>query len=265
MQKTDNLSPLEIFKQEAVDRAKTYPENKQLQNTWRCFAKELINAKYAYNFFWLGVPIIQNPQDLQALQEIIWETKPDLIIETGIAWGGSLMFSASMMCILESCGVIENGHVIGIDIDIRPHNKKAISEHPMGKKITMIEGSSIEESTVNKVKELVKGKRVMVCLDSNHTHDHVLAELEAYAPMVSKGCYCMIGDTGVDDLLYDTSMNRPWGKGNSPKSALFEYLNRLKKQNYYAADGEVLNFEIDKIIENKLIITGSPDGYLKRI
>lgn len=265
MQRTDNLSPLEVFHKEAIERAASYSRNKPLQDSFKSFYKELAMARYSYNFFWLGVPIIQGPQDLQALQEIICETKPDLIIETGIAWGGSLMFSASMLCILESCGVIENGHVLGIDIDIRSHNKKSILEHPMSKKITMIEGSSIDEVTIAQVKEFAKGKRVMVCLDSNHTHDHVLAELEAYAPLVSKGSYCMVGDTGVDDVPDETFSDRPWGIGNSPKSAVFEYLKRLQEKDHIAADGNILNFEIDKNIENKLIITGSPDGYLKRI
>lgn len=261
----NNLNPLDIFRNEAIDRAKSYQDNKSLQEVWQTFHKEIVKAKYAYNFFWLGTPIIQAPQDIQALQEIIWETKPDLIIETGIAWGGSLIFSASMLALLEVCGEIENGHVLGIDIDIRPHNKKSILEHPMSKKITMIEGSSIDENIVVQVKDFAKNKRVMVCLDSNHTHEHVLAELEAYAPLVSKGCYCMVGDTGVEDLPSGTTSDKPWGKGNNPKTAIWEYLKCLQNNKFIATDGETLNFEIDKIIESKLIITGSPDGYLKRI
>jgi len=246
--------PIEQFRIEAIERAISYKDNESLQNAWQQFHVEINKAKYAYNFFWLGVPIIQEPQDLQALQEIIWEVKPDLIIETGIAWGGSLVFSASMLAILETCGVIEDGLVVGIDVEIRSHNRKAILDHPLSKKIRMFEGSSIDQEIISKVVEIAKTKnRVMVCLDSNHTHDHVLAELNAYAQLVSVGSYCMVGDTGVEDLPDGMITDRPWGKGNNPKTAIFEFLK----------DHD--NFEIDKIIESKLIMTGSPDGYLKRI
>lgn len=245
------------FKKHHLDilkRVKFYKKNKALQQAWQVFHKEIVKVKYAYNFFWLGVPIIQAPQDLQAMQEIIWEVKPNLIIETGIAHGGSLIFSASMLAILEVCGEIKKGHVLGIDIDIRPHNKKAILTHPLSKKIMMLEGSSIDEGIIRKVKEFTKDKkRIFVCLDSNHTHKHVLAELKAYAPLVSIGSYIMVGDTGIEYLPEGTISNRPWGKGNNPKTAVQEF---LKENN---------NFKIDKTIELKLILTGSPGGYLKRI
>jgi len=188
------------------------------------------------------------------LQEIIWKVKPDLIIETGIAWGGSLIFSASMLAVLEYCDLIENGQVLGIDIDIRSHNKEAILAHPLSKKITMFEGSSIDEKMINKVKAFAKNKkRIMLCLDSNHTHDHVLAELNAYAALVTQGSYCMVGDTGIEDLPDGMITDRPWGKGNNPKTAVWEFLKKNK------------NFIIDKTIESKLLFTGSPDGYLKRV
>ena len=175
-------NPLEQFRREAIERAASYQTNESLQESWQKFLLEINKANYAYNFFWLGVPIIQTPQDLQALQEIIWKVKPDLIIETGIAWGGSLVFSASMLAILEVCGSIENGEVIGIDIDIRSHNKEAILAHPLSKKITMLEGSSTSKQIIARVRERVKTKeRVLVCLDSNHTHQHVLDELKIYA------------------------------------------------------------------------------------
>jgi len=247
-------TPLEQFKSDAVERAKLYRDNKPLQDAFNKFLVELNKVKYAYNFFWLGVPVIQVPQDMQAMQEIIWEVKPDLIIETGIAWGGSIIFSASMLALLESCGEIESGEVLGIDIDIRAHNKAAILAHPMSKKITMFEGSSIDEKIIAKVKEFAKNKkRVMLCLDSNHTHDHVLAELRAYAPLVSRGSYCIVGDSGVEDLPEGTVIDRPWGKGNNPKTAIWEFLK------------ENSDFVIDKIVESKLILTGSADGYLKRV
>lgn len=209
---------------------------------------------YTYNFSWLGRPIIQYPQDMIALQEIIWDVKPDMIIETGIAHGGSLIFSASMLTLLEACGEIENGKVLGIDIDIREHNKKAIEAHPMSKKITMFQGSSIDEEMIQKVHEFAKkGKKMLIILDSNHTHEHVLTELKAYANLASIGSYCCVYDTIVEDMPENSFPNRPWDKGNNPKTAVWEYLK------------ECDNFVIDKDIENKLLITVAPDGYLKRV
>jgi len=247
-------NPLKQFRLEAIERAKLYKNNKVLQKARENFLEHTTKIKYAYNFFWLGVPVIQLPPDLQAMQEIIWEVKPDLIIETGIAWGGSIIFSASMLALLEVCGEIEKGDVIGIDIDIRSHNKETIFAHPLSKKITMFEGSSIDKKIIRKVAEFTKSKkRVLVCLDSNHIHDHVLAELRAYAPLVSIGSYCIVEDTAIQDVSAATTSDRPWGKGNNPKTAVWEF---LKENN---------NFEINKIIESKLILTGFPDGYLKRI
>ncbi|OQW92811.1 MAG: cephalosporin hydroxylase [Thiotrichaceae bacterium IS1] len=261
-------SPLEQYRQDMETRVKSYKENKPLQDASRSFFEEIGigKANYVYNFFWLGVPIIQIPQDLQALQEIIWEVKPDLIIETGIAWGGTLIHSASMMAILESCEVIKNGHVLGVDIEIRPHNKESLLAHPLNKKITMFEGSSIDKGIISEVRDFAKNyERVMVCLDSNHTHDHVLLELEAYAPLVSMGSYCMVGDTVIEDAPKEMLSARPWDKGNNPKTAVWEYLERISGGQYKGVDGNILNFEIDKVIENKLLVTGSPDGFLKRV
>jgi len=245
---------LEQFRLEAVERAKSYQQDDKLQQARQIFHNEQARVKYAYNFFWLGVPILQEPQDIQVWQEIIWTVKPDLIIETGIAWGGSIIFSASMLTLLEACGAIDKGDVIGIDIDIRSHNKGNILSHPMSKKITMLEGSSIDENIVKRVVDLAKNKKnILVCLDSNHTHDHVLAELRAYAPLIGVGSYCIISDTGVEDLPSGATADRPWGKGNNPKTAVWEFL----KEND--------NFEIDKVIESKLLLTCSPDGFLKRL
>ncbi len=242
------------FKQDIEDRISNYEKDLNLNKTFKDTLNEMNRVKYAYNFFWLGRPIIQIPQDLQAFQEIIWDIKPDLIIETGIAHGGSLIFSASMIALLEYCKIIEHGDVLGIDIDIRKHNKEAIEQHPLNHKITMIEGSSIDYKVIEKVKEFAKKKkRILLFLDSNHTHDHVLEELRAYAPLVTKGSYCIVGDTGVEDIEQDLIQNRPWGKGNSPKSALIEYLK------------EDSSFIIDKYFETKILITGSKDGYLKKI
>jgi cephalosporin hydroxylase len=197
----------------------------------------------------MGRPIIQHPHDTIALQELIWQIKPDLIIETGIAHGGSVIFSASMLELLGG-----DGEVIAVDIDIRKHNRDEIEKHHMFRRIKLVEGSSVDEVTVNKVKELAAGKKnVMVILDSNHTHDHVIKELELYTPFVSVNSYIVVFDTWVEDVPANYYPNRPWDKGNNPKTAVWEFLKTNK------------DFIIDKSIEYKLAITLAPDGYLKRI
>ena len=212
------------------------------------FIKNTIPYKYSYNFTWLGRPVIQFPQDLIAVQEIIWKIKPDLIIETGIAHGGSLIFHASIL------DLIGKGDVIGIDIEIREHNKIEIEKHPLFKRITMIEGSSIDENIVKQVYDLSKNrKKVLLILDSNHTHNHVLQELQLYSSLVNKNSYVIVFDTVVEDLPDALTADRPWGKGNNPKTAVWEFLKNNDR------------FEIDKDIENKLLITVAPDGYLKCI
>ncbi len=208
---------------------------------------KIAKYKYTYNFSWLGRPIIQFPQDMIAMQEIIWQIKPDLIIETGIAHGGSLIFYASMLELLGN-----NGQILGIDIDIREHNLVEIEKHPMFKRITMIEGSSIDEEIAKQVHDFTKDKKqIMVVLDSMHTHDHVLKELELYSPLVTKGSYCVVFDTVIDDLPDEMFPDRPWDKGNNPKTAVWEFLKTNDR------------FVVDKEIENKLLITVAPDGYLK--
>ncbi len=220
--------------------------------------------KYSYNFDWLGRPAIQLPNDTWAMQELIWKIKPDLIIETGIAHGGSLIFSASMLALLDMCEAIETGtvldptkskrKVLGLDIDIRQHNREAIEAHPMSSRIQMIQGSSIVPEVIEQVKAVAKNyQRVLVCLDSNHTHDHVLAELEAYAPLTSVGSYCVVFDTIVEDMPKAMFPDRPWGPGDNPKTAVWEYLKTHPE------------FEIDKSLQHKLLITVAPDGYLKRV
>lgn len=212
------------------------------------FLVETHPSKYSYNFTWLGIPIIQFPQDIVALQEIIWEVKPDLIIETGIAHGGSLILSAS---ILELIG--GEGSVIGIDIDIRPHNREAIESHQLFKRIELIEGSSISEEVVEKVRDIAQNKKsVLVILDSNHTHDHVLSELQMYSPLVTVGSYCIVFDTVIEDIPEELFHERPWSRGNNSKTAVWEFMRENK------------DFEIDKTIEDKLLITVAPDGFLKR-
>lgn len=239
----------ELFEKECNDRVKGYSNNPSLLKASKSFMKESTVPKYSYNFSWMGRPIIQYPQDIMAMQELIWQVKPDLIIETGIAHGGSLIFYASMLELLGG-----DGRVIGIDLDIREHNRIEIEKHPMYKRIEMLEGSSTDPEIIDSVKELAKGKKsVMVVLDSNHTHEHVLEELRLYSPFVTVGSYCVVFDTIVEDLPDDFFSDRPWGKGNNPKTAVHEFL----KEND--------SFEIDDNVENKLLITVAPDGYLKRI
>ncbi len=211
------------------------------------FLRETAKYGYTYHFSWLGRPIIQTPQDIIASQEIIWNVKPDLIIETGIAHGGSLIFSASMLQLIGG-----EGKVLGIDIDIREHNRVEIEKNPMYKRITMIEGSSIDNSIAEQVYDFAKGKeRILVFLDSNHTHEHVFKEMELYSPLVKKGSYLVVFDTAVEDMPDDFFADRPWGKGDNPKTAVWEFMKTNDR------------FEIDKEIENKLLITVAPDGYLK--
>ena len=201
--------------------------------------------------------------------------KPDLIIEMGVAHGGSLILSASLLALLDLCEYGQTTlapnskhprRVVAFDIDIRAHNRKALEEHPLYPRLKLIEGSSIEQTVIAQVKKEAEGyERVLVCLDSNHTHDHVLAELEDYAPLTTQGSYCLVFDTVIEDMPEEMFQECSWGAGNSPKTAVREYLCRLKEEGRTASDGASLHFEIDKIIDNKLLITVAPDGYLKRL
>lgn len=206
--------------------------------------------KYTYNYAWMGRPIIKFPNDILIQQEIMWELKPDLVIETGIAHGGSIIFTASMM---EMMGI--PGEVVGVDIDIRPHNKHAIDNHPMKKRITMYEGSSVEPNIIDKVKNHTIGKRcVMVILDSLHSHNHVYQELCAYAPMTTIGSYCILPDTFIEFFPKGYySESRPWDVGDNPYTAMRSFMDQNN------------SFEIDKSRTNKAMITETIDGYLKRI
>jgi cephalosporin hydroxylase len=264
------------FNKEVLMRIKSNENNAPLCNAKSQFTLQSIISQYSYNFRWLGRPIIQYPQDMVAMQELVWQVKPDLIIETGIAHGGSLILSASMLAMIDYCEAAEacktldpkasRRRVLGLDIDIRPHNRAAIEAHPLAHKIDIIQGSSIAPDIIAQVHEQAKSyERILVCLDSNHTHEHVLAELEAYAPLVSRDSYCVVFDTIIEDMPDDMFPDRPWGRGNNPKTAAREYLLRLKEEGRTAADGAPLHFEIDKTIENKLLITVSPDGYLRRV
>jgi cephalosporin hydroxylase len=229
-----------------------------------------------YNFEMMGRPIIQTPMEIVAIQELIWEVKPDLVIETGIAHGGSLILSAAMLALVDYAEAMEQGttldprqprrRVLGIDIDIREHNRKAIEDHVMASRIDMILGSSVSDETIGRVRSYAdRARKVMVFLDSNHTHDHVLAELELYAPLVTPGSYCVVFDTVVEDLPKDTFKDRPWNPGNSPKSAVEAYLNILGGEGRTAHDGAPLKLALDREVNDKLLISAAPGGYLKRV
>jgi cephalosporin hydroxylase len=235
------------FDREKAENIHKQGEDTRLRSSSLQWIIDTAFYKYSYDFTWLGRPIIQFPQDVIAMQEIVWQVKPDLIVETGIARGGSLIFYASLLELIGG-----NGQVLGIDVDIREHNRVEIEKHPMFKRITMIEGSSVDAGVVSRVYQYTRGKqRVLVVLDSLHTHEHVLKELEAYSPLVRKGSYLVVFDTVVEDMPAGHFTDRPWDKGNNPKTAVWEFLRRNDR------------FMIDKDIENKLLITAAPNGYLK--
>jgi cephalosporin hydroxylase len=252
------------FQKEVAERVNAIPSDKELSEIAAAFMRASTGPKYSYNFSWQGRPIIQYPQDMIAMQELIWQIKPDLIIEAGIAHGGSLIFSASLLAQLDLCDAIESGEMLdpknskrkmlGIDIDIRAHNRAAIEAHPMASRIQIIQGSSIATDIIAQVHDVAASySRVLVCLDSNHTHDHVLAELQAYAHLTSVGSYCVVFDTIIEEMPEGSYPDRPWGIGNNPKTAVWEYLKSHPE------------FVIDKSIQHKLLITVAPDGFLKRI
>jgi len=241
------------FAREVTNRISANGGDADLAVSAQAFTEASITRQYSYNFSWLGRPIIQYPQDMIAMQELIWNVQPDLVIETGIAHGGSLVMSASLLELNAACGGNPNASVLGIDIDIRPHNRAAIDAHPMSRRIRMIQGSSIAPEVIEQARAAATGKkRVLVCLDSNHTHDHVFAELQAYAPLATIGSYCVVFDTIVEDVPASMYPDRPWGPGNNPKSAVHAYLKSHPE------------FEIDKRIDRQLMISMAPDGYLRR-
>lgn len=242
------LTPNEQFWLESRENVKAMSEDKELKQILDALREKMGEYRWVYNFSWLGRPMIALPTDMYGFQEIIWKVKPDLIIETGIAHGGSLMFSASMLELLGG-----DGQVVGIDIDIRAHNRVEIEKHPLYKRITLLEGSSVAPEVVEQVYKLAEGKKsVMVILDSNHTHAHVLAELEAFGKLVTKDSYLVVCDTIVEVQDEHFSSDRPWGKGNNPYTAVQEFLRTHKA------------FEVDYEIENKLFFTCAPSGWLKK-
>ena len=223
--------------------------DEDLQALSRIWLREITRHKYAYNFTWMGRPIIQFPQDMVAMQEIIWNVRPRRIVETGVAHGGSLIYYASLLELLGGDGL-----VVGVDIDIRPHNRVEIENHPMARRIRLVQGSSVETDTAEQVRALVDGHGpILVVLDSNHTHSHVLRELQLYSPFVRNGSYLVVFDTLVEDMPDDLIVNRPWKKGDNPKTAVREFLQTNSR------------FAVDKDLESKLLITVAPGGYLRCI
>jgi cephalosporin hydroxylase len=242
------MDEIKKFKKEVEESIEAQGKDENLKKAAANFLNYSIRSRYSYNFTWLGRPIVQYPQDIVAIQEIIYKVQPDLIIETGIAHGGSLILHASI------CELIGKGEVLGIDIDIREHNRQEIVRHRMSRRISMIQGSSIDKAVVEQVAVKAKGKeKILVMLDSNHTHDHVLEEMRAYSPFVTKDSYLLVFDTIVEDLPGDIYTNRPWSVGDNPKTAVREFLKTNK------------NFIIDRTMDNQLLISVAPEGFLKRI
>jgi cephalosporin hydroxylase len=234
------------FEREKAESIRRMPLDTELQQQSRSWFISSCRHRYSYNFKWLGLPIIQYPQDILAMQEIIWDVKPDLIVETGIARGGSLVFYASML------ELIGDGRVLGIDIDIRSHNRKAIESHPMSRRISMMEGSSIDPDLLREVKQQVESaERVLVVLDSNHTHDHVLEELRLYSPFVRQGGYLVVFDTVIGDIPEVIAPDRPWNRDSNPATAVARFLETNDR------------FMIDNRISDKLLLTVAPRGFLK--
>jgi cephalosporin hydroxylase len=241
------MTAYEEFKRQCDAEVEAMGRDDEFMVLSRAWMDAANQHKYSYHFEWLGRPIIQYPQDVMAMQEIVWRVQPDLIVETGVAHGGSLILYASLLALLGK------GEVVGVDIDIRPHNRQAIEAHPLAERIQLIEGSSIDPQVVSIIRRQTEGRRVIVVLDSNHTHEHVLAELNAYAPLVSENSYCIVMDTVIEDLPVNSFPDRPWSRGNNPKTAVKAFLSRNQ------------SFVVDRSIQDKLAVTVAPEGYLKRV
>jgi cephalosporin hydroxylase len=243
------MDEIERFSDEVKANVDRLMADGDIQALSRAWLAEVTRHKYTYNFGWLGRPVIQLPQDLLAVQEIVWQVRPDLVVETGIAHGGSLIHSASLLELLGGDGL-----VVGVDVDIRAHNRREIEAHPLAKRVRLIEGSSTDPTVVAAIREIARSRRrVLVMLDSDHTHAHVLSELELYAPLVTRGSYLVVFDTLIEDLPDELFAGRRWGKGNNPKTAVWHFLKSTDR------------FEIDGRIAGKLLLTCAPDGYLRCI
>jgi cephalosporin hydroxylase len=236
----------EIEKQENIRKLGQSEDLRALSMKW---VADVSRHKYSYHFTWLGRPIIQFPQDLVAMQEIIWRVRPSLIVETGVARGGSLIFYASLLELIGG-----DGRVVGIDIEIREHNRREIENHQLSRRIDLVEGSSVDQEVIEKVYKMARDRKpILVVLDSNHTRDHVLRELEAYSPLVTRDSYLVVFDTVIEEMPEDFFPDRPWGKGDNPKAAVQEFLRSTDR------------FTVDEEYDGKLLITVAPGGYLRCI
>jgi cephalosporin hydroxylase len=241
------MDPLKAFEEQKRTAIAAQGSDTTMHALTRSWFHRSAELRYSYNFTWMGVPIVQYPQDIVAIQEIMWRVRPQLVVETGVAHGGSLMLSASLLELIGG-----DGKVIGVDVDIRKHNRAVIEAHPLAKRITLIEGSSVAPEVVAQVQRLAQGRSpVLVILDSNHTHEHVAAELRLYSPLVTKGSYLLVFDTVIEDMPENAHPDRPWGPGNNPKTAVREFLRGNDR------------FSIDSEMESKLMITVAPEGYLR--
>ena len=273
---TATADPVAQFEQERTDRIQSYPQDQDFLEASRQWTLQAFDKKYMYNFDALGRPIIQLPADIVAMSELIWTIRPDVIVETGIAHGGSIVHSAAQLALLDMCDAIESGElldpskpkrrVIAVDIDIREHNRSAIESHPMANRIKMFQGSSLDQAIIDQVyKEVGDAKTVLVTLDSNHTHDHVLDELRAYAPLTSVNSYCVVFDTIVEDLPAGFFEGRPWDPGNSPRTAIAAYLAECADKGLKDGQGRTLEFKVDMAASDKLAVTAAPGGFLVRV
>lgn len=268
--------PTARFQQEVQAQVAAIGRDQGLFDLGFQFLLRALSLRYVYNFSWLGRPIIQIPQDIYAVQELMWATRPDLVLETGVAHGGSLILSASMLAMLDYVEASEAAttldprasrrRVWGVDIEIRPHNRAAIEAHPLAHLIELFEGSSIAEASVAAARtRAAAAERVMVCLDSNHSHEHVLAELRAYAPLVSPGQWLVVWDTGVEYLPPGMVTDRPWGPGDNPMTAMDAYLDEVRERPVQDALGRPVRFEIVESVHHKLVVTAAPRGFLRRL
>jgi len=267
--------PIAAFRAERAGAIARYRDDGEFQALSADWTKAAFERRYMYNWDALGRPVIQLPADMMALAEVIWAVKPDLIVETGIAHGGSVVHSAAQLALLDLAESTERGElldprkprrrVVAVDIDIRPHNRAALEAHPLSPRYTLIEGSSLDAAVIAQVHALAEeAETVMVCLDSNHTHDHVLAELRAYAPLTSRGAHCVVFDTIVEHLPHGFFPDRPWNPGDSPKTAIDAYLSECAAEGLSGTDGAPLNFALDAEIDAKLLLTAAPGGFLRR-
>ncbi|MEM6761956.1 MAG: CmcI family methyltransferase [Pseudomonadota bacterium] len=270
-----NDDPAAAFRAERSAGIARYQTDQAFQDLSAEWTRAAFERRYMYNWEALGRPIIQLPADIVAVSEIVWSTKPDAIVEMGIAHGGSIVHSAAQLALLDLADATEKGehldpqkpsrHVVAVDIDIRAHNRAALEAHPMAPRITLIEGSSLDPATIAAVVDAVgPAQRVMVCLDSNHTHEHVLGELRAYAPLTSRGCYCLVFDTIVEHLPTGFFADRPWNPGDSPKTAIDAFAAECAA-GLKGADGEPLRFALDRETDGKLLLTAAPGGFLRRL